>query len=72
MTGPPSQPNGATVAWRLGALEEQVKGKADADDLERVLDEIKGIRRLLVSLLVSIIVVALGALFTIVQIGGHP
>lgn len=67
-----TEPNGATIAWRLTAVEDQIKAKADADDLERVLDEIKGIRRLLVSLLVSIAVVALGALFTIVQLGAHP
>lgn len=67
-----TEPNGATIAWRLTAVEDQIKAKADADDLERVLDEIKGIRRLLVSLLVSIAVVALGALFTVVQLGAHP
>lgn len=67
-----SEPNGATVQWRLRTLEDQVKTKADAEDLERVLEEIKGIRRLLVSLLVSIVVVALGALFTVVQLGTHP
>jgi len=67
-----TEPNGATVAWRLTAVEDQIKSKADADDLERVLDEIKGIRRLLVSLLVSIVVVAVGALFTVVQLGAHP
>lgn len=72
MTGPPSQPNGATVAWRLGALEEQVKGKADSDDLERLMREMAGIRRLLVSLLVSLLVVVVGALFTVVQLGAHP
>lgn len=70
MTDPPE--NGAAVAVRLKRLERDVEAKADSDDLERVLDEIKGIRRLLTSLLVSIAVVAIGALFTVVQLGAHP
>jgi len=66
-----TEPNGATIAWRLTAVEDQVKGKADSDDVDRLLEEVRGIRRLLTGLLVSIAVAAIGALFTIVQIG-HP
>lgn len=67
-----TEPNGATIAWRLAAVEEQIKAKADSDDVDRLLEEVRGIRRLLTGLLVSIAVAAIGALFTIVQIGGHP
>ena len=67
-----TQPNGAVVELRLTNLEEQVRGKADADDVDRLLEEVRGIRRLLTGLLVSIAVAAIGALFTIIQLGGHP
>lgn len=67
-----TQPNGAVVELRLTNLEAALKDKADSDDVERLLDEIKSIRRLLTGLLVSIAVAAIGALFTIVQLGGHP
>lgn len=67
-----TQPNGAVVDLRLTNLEETIKGKADSDDVDRLLDEIRSIRRLLTGLLVSIAVAAIGALFTIVQLGGHP
>jgi len=67
-----TEPNGATIAWRLTAVEDQIKAKADSDDVDRLLEEVRGIRRLLTGLLVSIAVAAIGALFTIVQIGGHP
>lgn len=66
-----TEPNGATIQWRLATLEKQIESKADNDDLERLWRELAGIRRLLTSLLVSLLVVVLGAMFTLLQLG-HP
>ena len=66
-----TEPNGATIQWRLATLEKQIEGKADNDDLERLWRELAGIRRLLTSLLISLLVVVLGAMFTLLQLG-HP
>ena len=65
--------NGRTLAYRVDRLERDVDRKADADDLQRIAEEIASVRRIMIGLLVTIVGFSIGALFVVAQLQGqHP
>ena len=65
--------NGRTLAYRVDRLERDVDRKADADDLQRIAEDIASVRRIMIGLLVTIVGFSIGALFVVAQLQGqHP
>lgn len=57
-----------TILWRLARLEEQVREKADADDVRALAEEMRAVRRALWGFAFSILVATLTFALTVAQL----
>lgn len=62
----------AVADYRLTQVERKVEKKADQDDVEKIADEVRGLRKALIGFIVAISGSAILVSFTILQVAvGH-
>lgn len=59
------------IDWRVRQLERELPKKADANDVEKIAEELRGLRKVLIGFMATISGSAILFAFTILQLTAH-